>query len=86
MEAFYKENNKLYQEAIELYPNTVSVQNSGGAQTHTTIQYKYLLQVESYNRDLTWYRKYQDNVIVGAFIFDAPEYLQPIDLIKEIPK
>lgn len=78
MEAFYKRNHAVYVQAVEEFPNSGKVITKNDATNVITLPYDKVIVIAEYNKDLTWYKKYQDHWFVAGFVSKAPDDLDYI--------
>lgn len=80
LENFYARNQKIYAEAVVVFPDAAKTQTSDATTTTTKLSWDYTQDVMWYNRELQWYRNYQNNWFLGVFIATVPDSLKFIEL------
>jgi hypothetical protein len=83
MENFYLRNQKIYAEAVEKFPNAARVETTHGAAKTVLLSYKYAEEVMDYNKELQWYRNYQDHWLIKPFVTKVSDKLKFIELSSE---
>lgn len=68
MEAFYKRNHAVYVQAVEEFPHSGKVITKNDATNVITLPYDKVKVIVAYNKDLTWYKKYQDHWFIAGFV------------------
>jgi len=75
MENFYERNGRLLADAVEWYPDAITVRNSNGATETVRLSWEYTDQVLEYNENLKWHRNYQSHWFMGIFVASVPDSL-----------
>jgi len=68
MEAFHRVNKFVYEGFAEKYPNSGKVITKGDLAEVITLQYDRVKLIAEYNKNLTWYRMYQNHWFIGGFV------------------
>lgn len=80
MENFYERNHDIYKYGVEVFPDATTVKTKEGTVETVKLSWDYTHEVLSYNENLKWYRRYQDNWFYGVFVAKLPANLDFIDL------
>lgn len=80
MENFYERNHDIYKNGVETFPDATTVKTKEGTVETVKLSWDYTHEVLSYNENLKWYRRYQNNWFYGVFVAKLPADLVFIDL------
>lgn len=80
MDAFYANNQKVYRQAVEKFPDSGRTVTGGHTTTVYLLSYDMTKAIIKYNIKLTWYRNYQDHWFLGGFVGKVPDNLKHITL------
>lgn len=80
MEAFYNNNRTVYSQAVEKFPEAGKIIAKEDITTMYFLAYEMTKEIISYNKNLTWYHKYQDHWFLGGFVSKIPDNLEYISL------
>jgi CDP-diglyceride synthetase len=80
MEAFYTNNKTIYSQAVEKFPEAGKIIAKEDVTTMYFLAYEMTKEIVSYNKNLTWYHKYQSHWLFGGFVGKIPDNLEYISL------
>lgn len=80
MENFYERNRDIYKGGVEMFPDATTVKSKEGTVETVKLSWDYTHEVLSYNENIKWYRRYQNNWFYGVFVTKLPVNLDFIDL------
>jgi len=77
---FYDRNYKIWQVAIEKYPNAVVIDTKGETAKTTNLSRDFIHNVLKYNRDLQWYQLYENHWFYDTFITTVDKRLKFLEI------
>lgn len=80
MGAFYDNNQKVYKQAVEKFPNSGRIVTGGDTTTVYLLSYDMAKAIMDYNTHLAWYHNYQDHWFLGGFVGKVPDNLKFITI------
>ena len=80
MKAFYANNQKVYRQAVEKFPDSGRTVTGGDTTTVYLLSYDMAKAIIEYNTQLTWYHNYQDHWLFSSFVGKVPDNLKYISV------
>lgn len=80
MDAFYTNNQKVYKQVVEKFPNSGRVVTGGDTTTVYLLSYDMAKEIMEYNIQLTWYHNFQDHWFLGGFVGKVSDNLKYISV------
>jgi hypothetical protein len=80
MNAFYANNQKVYRQAVEKFPDSGRTVTGGDTTTVYLLSYDMAKAIIKYNTQLTWYHNYQDHWFLGSFVGKVSNNLKYISV------
>lgn len=77
---FYDRNYKIWQVAIEKYPNAVVIDTKGETAKTTNLSRDFITQVLKYNKGLQWYQLYENHWFYEAFVTTVDKRLKFLEI------
>ena len=78
MEAFYTNNQTVYKQAVEKFPESGRIVAREDTTTVYLLSYDMTKDIMRYNTNLTWYNRYQEHWFLGGFVAKVPSNLKHI--------
>lgn len=80
MEVFYTNNKTVYNQAVEKFPEAGKIITKEDVTIMHVLAYKMTEEIIDYNKNLTWYHKYQSHWLLGGFVGKVPDNLKYISI------
>ena len=80
MGAFYTNNQTVYKQAVEKFPDSGRTVTGGDTTTVYLLSYDMAKKIMKYNTQLTWYHNYQDHWFLGSFVGKVSDNLKYISV------
>lgn len=84
MKSLYVDNNKIFIEASDKYSAATKTTYDQGAVIVTTVPYFYTETIIKYNKNITWYKMYQNHWFFDMFVGKIPAELSSLPLVEPV--
>ena len=79
LENFQERNYRFFLLAVEEFPDSAMVMTKEDTSTKKMLSYEYVVSVLQYNKELKWYRMYQNHWFLSPFIGMVSDDLEFIE-------